>query len=137
MVKRKFVKTSKSLKILWNCCRIPPNPDPNPSIQEEGVIQTTGATFQINNGKHYVSVVTLSVNGNIKFLENVKQDFKRKISWNKYNRFEIETKPQNSNLDYLIDQTLRNIKRLFVLLFKNGNDDPTKSSFGKYYMSLV
>ena len=130
----KHQKVSKYYEIV---CRIPPNPDPNPSIQEEGLIQTTGATFQINNGKHYVSVVTLSVNGNIKFLENVKQDFKRKISWNEYNRFEIETKPQNSNLDYLIDQTLRNMKRLFVLLFKNGNDDPTKISFGKYYMSLV
>ena len=43
-------------------------------------IQTTGAIFQINNAKLYVPVVTFSVNDNIKFLENIKQRFKRTIS---------------------------------------------------------
>ena len=41
--------------------------------------QTTSATFQINNAKVYVSVVTLSINYNIKFLENIKPGFKRTI----------------------------------------------------------
>ena len=53
---------------------------PNPLIQ---AATTTGATFQINNAKLYVSVVTLSINDNIKFLVNIKQRFKRTISWNK------------------------------------------------------
>ena len=39
----------------------------------ENVRQTTGATFQINNAKLYVPVVTLSINENVKFLENIKQ----------------------------------------------------------------
>ena len=43
----------------------------------------TGATFQINNDKLYIPVVILSIN-DIKFLENIKQGFKIKISWNKY-----------------------------------------------------
>ena len=43
-----------------------------------------GATFQIHNAKLYVPVVTLSINDNIKFLENIKQEFKSTISWNKY-----------------------------------------------------
>ena len=47
-------------------------------------ITTTGATFQINNVKRYVSVVTLYINDNIKFLDNIKQGFERTISWNKY-----------------------------------------------------
>ena len=98
--------------------------------------QTTGATFQINNAKLYVPVVTLSINDNIKFLENIKQGFKRTISWNKY-RSEITTQPKNNNLDYLIDPTFRNINRLFVLSFKNGNDDPSRDVFDKYYMPLV
>ena len=38
---------------------------------------TNGATFQINNAKLYVPVITLSINGDIKFLENIKQGFKR------------------------------------------------------------
>ena len=46
-------------------------------------ILATGATFQISNTKLYVPVVTLSINDNNKFLENIKQGFKRTISWNK------------------------------------------------------
>ena len=46
-------------------------------------IQTVGATFQINNAKLYVSVVTLHLNDCINFLENVDPGFKRTISWNK------------------------------------------------------
>ena len=78
----------------------------------------------------------MSINDNIKFLENIKQGFKRTISWNKY-RSEITTQPKNNNLDYLIDPTFRNINRLFVLSFKNGNDDPSRDVFDKYYMPLV
>ena len=42
--------------------------------------QATSATSQINNPKLYVPVVTLSINDNIKILENIKQGFKRTIS---------------------------------------------------------
>ena len=108
--------------------RVPPNTDANPLAHEMASIQTTGATFQINNAKFYVPVVTLSINDNIKFLENIKQGFKRTISWNKY-RYEISTQSNNNNLDYLIDPTLRNINRLFVLSFKNRNNDPTRNYF--------
>ena len=68
-------------------------------------------------------------------MENIKQGFKRTISWNKY-RSEITTQPKN-NLDYLIDPTFRNINRLFDLSFTNGNNDPTRDSFDKYYVPLV
>ena len=70
--------------------------------------------------KLYVPFVTLSIDDNIKFLENIKQGFKRRISWNKY-RSEITSQTKNNNLDYLIDSTFRNINRLFVFSFKNGN----------------
>ena len=53
-------------------------------------IDTTGATFEIDNTKLYVPVFTLSVNDNIKFLENIKAGFKITISWKKY-RSEITT----------------------------------------------
>ena len=98
--------------------------------------KVTSATFQINNAKVYVPVVTLPINDNIKFLENIKQGFKRTIFWNKY-RSEITTQPKSNNLDYLIDPTFRNINRLFALLLKNSNNDPTRYSFDKYYMPLV
>ena len=59
---------------------VDPNADP---VKYEVTSQTTRATFQINNAKIYVPVITLSINDNIKFLENIKQKFKRTISWNK------------------------------------------------------
>ena len=37
----------------------------------ELVTATTSATFHVNNTKLYVPVVTLSMNDNIKFLENI------------------------------------------------------------------
>ena len=98
--------------------------------------QTTSATFQIDIAKLYVPLVTWSINDNIKFLENIKQGLKRTISWNKY-RSKITTQPKNNNLDCLIYLTFRNINRLFVLSFKNGNIDPTRDFFDKYYMPLV
>ena len=71
--------------------RVPLNPFASLLAQEEvPAIQTTAATFEINNAKLYVRVVTLSINDNIKFLENIKQRFTRKISWSKY-RSEITT----------------------------------------------
>ena len=90
--------------------------------------QATGATFQINNAKLYVQVVTLSINDNTKFLENIKQGFKRTISWTKH-RSEITTQPKNKTLDYVIDPTFMNINRLFLLSLRN--------SFLRYYIPLV
>ena len=98
-------------------------------------INIAGVNFVTTSTKLYVPIVTLSINDNIKFVENIKQGFKRTISWNKY-RSEITTQPKN-NLDYLIDPAFRNINRLFVLSFKNGNNDPTRDSFEKNYMPLV
>ena len=66
----------------------------------------------------------------------MKQGFKRTISCNKH-RSEIAIQAKINNLDYLIVPTFRNINRLFVLSFKNGNNDPTRDSFDKYYMRLV
>ena len=52
-------------------------------------------------------------------------------------RSEITAQPRNNNLDYLIDSTFTKINRLFILLFKNGNNNPTRNSFDKYYIPLV
>ena len=42
-----------------------------------------------------IKLVTFSINGNIKFLENFKQEFQRTISWNKY-RSEITTQTKTN-----------------------------------------
>ena len=78
---------------------IDPNTEP---VVYELVTATTRAAFQINNARSNVPDVTLSINDNIKFLENIKQGFKRATSWNKY-RSKITTQPKTNILDYLID----------------------------------
>ena len=112
------------------------NPNANPPTNCVPQTQSSKATFQTNNAKLFVPVITLYINDNFKFLENMKQGFKRIISWNKY-RSGITAQPKNNNFNYMIDPTFRNINRLFVLSFKNGDDDPRIDSFDKYYMSLV
>ena len=69
------------------------NKNANLSVSEVAATATTEATFQINNVKTYVPVVTLSIKDNAKFLENTKQGFKRTISWNKY-RSETKSQPK-------------------------------------------
>ena len=70
------------------------------------------ATFQINCAKKYVPVVTLSINNNIKVLENMKKT----VFWNKY-RSETTRQLRNNNLDYMIDTTYLLINCLFFCLF--------------------
>ena len=111
------------------------DPNANPVVYQL-TSRTAGAKFLVNSAKFYVPVVTLSINDNIKFLKNIKQGFKRTNYGNIY-RSEITTQPKNNYLDYLIDSILRNIKRLFALSFKNGNIDPTRECFDKYYMPLL
>ena len=86
--------------------------------------QKARATFQISNTKLYVPVVTLLINDNIKFLQNIKQGFKRTIFCKKY-RSEITTQSKNNNLDYLIDPTFRSINVLLLRSFKNINTRET------------
>ena len=38
-------------------------------------------------------------------------------------------------MDY--NPTCKNINKLFVVSFKNSDDDPTRNFFGKYYMPLI
>ena len=85
--------------------------------------------FMITSTKFYVPVVTFSINDNMRYLENIKQAFKRATSWNKY-RSELAAQPKNNNFHYLVDPTIRNINRLFVLSFKNN--DPARDSFNEY-----
>ena len=69
-----ITEVSRSFKV------VDPNAD---KLVYELVTAKTGTAFQINNAKLYVPVVTLSINDNMKHLENIKETFKRTISWKK------------------------------------------------------
>ena len=60
---------------------------------------------------------------------------KKTISCKKYS-LEIKSEARNNDLDCIIDSTFTNIIRLFILPFKNGDNDPTKNPFDKYYIPI-
>ena len=115
----------------------------NLHIVVRGRISVTGTDNASRKNKKLILknnaplILNPSINDNIKFLEKIKQGFKRTVSWNKH-RSKIITKPKDNNLDYMIDPTFRIINRLFVLSFKIGDNNPIRDSykkFLKYYMS--
>ena len=61
--------------------------------------QATGETFQINNANLYVSVVAVSINDNITFLENIKQGFKRTKNNNRTSNNNNNNNNNNNSFD--------------------------------------
>ena len=90
--------------------------DADPDVYE--IDNPENAIFQITDTKLYVPVVTLSKENDTKLLEQLKTGFKRTMKWNKY-RSQITIQPKNNDLNYLIDPTVTNVNRLFVLSFPN------------------
>ena len=108
---------------------------------DPAIIAPSGAKFKITDTKLYVPVVNLSKENDIKLLEQLKSGSKRTIKWNKY-RSKMTVQPQNNNLNYLIDPTITNFNRLFVLSFQGiaGENNATKNrrdSFSYYYVANV
>ena len=64
----------------------------------------------------YVPVVTLCTNDDSKLLPQLKNGFKRTITWNKY-LVNPELLARNVNLNHLIDPSFQGINKLFVLAF--------------------
>ena len=68
-------------------------------------------TFAMADTKLYVLILNLSIQDNTKLLQEMKLGLKRTINWNKYKSIER----QNQYLDDLIDPSLQNVNRLFVI----------------------
>ena len=67
-----------------------------------GTANNQNPIFQINVTKHYVPVVTLSTQGNIKLHKQLESGFKRTNDWDKY-LTKATNKARNRYLDDLID----------------------------------
>ena len=75
----------------------------------------------------------MSIENDIKLLEQLKTGFKITIKWNKY-RSQMTIQPKNNNLNYLIDRTFTNVNRLFVSSFPRNNNTDDRYSFSNYYV---
>ena len=96
-------------------------------------VQNQNATFDITDTKLYVPVVTLPIQENTKFLQQLKSGFKRVINWNKY-LSKPELLAQNPNLNHLVEPSFQGVNRLFVLAFENDDD---RASDEEYYLSTI
>ena len=74
-------------------------------------------TFAITETNLYVSVVTLSTQDNSKLLPQLKNGFKRAVTWNIY-LIKPELLPQNGNLNHLIEPSFQGVNRLFIQPFE-------------------
>ena len=98
------------------------------------ITNSTGeGKFAITETKLYLPVVTLSTKDNEKLLQQLRSDFKKTISWNKYES-SIKIFAQNRYLNYLINPSFQGVNRLFVLSFENEND---RTSHSTYYLPKV
>ena len=89
--------------------------------------------FAVTQTKLYVSVLALSTEDNAKLLQQLKSNFKRKITWNKYES-SIKKFAQNRYFNYVINPSFQGVKRLFVLCFQNEDH---KTSHSTYYFANV
>ena len=94
-------------------------------------ITITMETFTITRTNLYVPVVTLSTQDNSKLLPQLKNGFKRTITWNKY-LIKPELLAQNAN--QLVEPSFQGINTLFVLAFEN---DDQRISNKRYYIPNV
>ena len=90
-------------------------------------------TFTITETTLHIPVVTLSTQDNTKLLPQLKNGFKRKITWNKY-LAKPELLSQNANLNHLIEPSFQGVNRLFILAFE---DDAQRISRKRYYISNI
>ena len=102
-------------------------------IKAAGTVNNQNPTFQINNTKLYVPIVTLSTQENIKLLKQLEFGFKGANNQNKY-LAKTTNQAQNRFLDYLIDPNFQGVNKLFVLSFKDGDG---QKSHKQYYLPTV
>ena len=85
-----------------------------------GTVVNQDPIFTITDTRLYVSVVTLSFEGNVKLLKQLESGFKRTTNWNKY-QSNVTQQTRYKNLDFLIDPSFQRVNRLFIFSFDDRN----------------
>ena len=96
-------------------------------------------TFTITDTKLYVPVVTLSIEDNAKLLKLLSEGFKRSAYWNKCKIIPNKTYDENDYIREFLDASYQEVKRLFVLAYRDSGDDNrvTANSYRKYFLPRV
>ena len=96
-------------------------------------VANQNVTFEINDTKLYVPVVTISTQDNSKLLQQLKSGLKRVINWNKY-LSKPELLRRNPNLNHLVEPSFQGVNRPFVLALEN---ETKRTSVKGYYLPNV
>ena len=128
------VKIAVSLKYLSNFWRSLEMPLINCKIQlelnwnKDCVMSTMiDKTFKITNTKLYFPIVTLSSKDNAKLVKLSEDGFNRLVYWNWYQTKEETRNLDNNNLTrFPLDASFQGVRRFFVLVFTNTNNDAKK-----------
>ena len=122
----------------WRTLVLAANPNANPPVQSTAATQTTSASFQITSSRLCVPVVTLSINGNIKFFKNTKQEFKTKILGTNIVLKLQHSQKATTYIKWLIQYLGISIDCLsFHLKMRDSNPNPKRDSFDTHYILLV
>ena len=104
----------------------------------------TTATFRITDAKHYVPIVTLSIEDNSKLTKLLNEGFKRPIYWNEYKvipnkTVELAAVNDVKYIRELLDSSWNRVKISFVLAYNNtaGNDQVSVDSYKKHFLLRV
>ena len=101
------------------------------------IISTNNANhvpaFTITETNLYVPAAILSTQDNSKLPPQLKNGFKKTITWNKY-LIKPELLAQNANLNHLVEPRFQGLNRLFVIAFENYDQ---RTSNKRYYIPNV
>ena len=97
------------------------------------------STFTITDAKLYVPIVTLSTEDNARLSKLLTEGFKRTVYWNKYKIIPNKTYDQNDNTRELLDSRYQEVKRLFVLAYRDrgGVNRIAADSCRRYFFPRV
>ena len=112
-----LISCEVSLELKWDKNCVITSLQQGVALDGGNTVQPTCATYNINDCKLYIPLITLSKDDEIKLLTNLKSGFTRETRWNKY-RSQTSTEEINNNLYILIDPTFTNVNRLFVLAYQ-------------------
>ena len=75
------------------------------------------AKFKIADTKLHVTIVTLSVKGNVSVTKQLSDGFKRSVYWNSYQTIPAKVTEKGKNIYELLSASFQGVKGLFVLAY--------------------
>ena len=89
--------------------------------------------FTIKDTKLYAPVVTLSAKVNQKLSKLLSKGFEWSMYWNEH-KTQSEEKNTTNNFRYFLELISLEVKRLFILIYTNQDDNVKRFNAKKYYL---